>query len=247
MAVHRSDDLGAAALAFGLKALRLETMDDLSAAVFAAISALGLTAAASGYVSGPRAASGDPFHFNNWPSAWATLYMSENFVLIDPIPRWARNVGAPTTWSDLINGLPQRDPGHRVIKAARRFGYTEGMVVPTRTVENFSGLISFGGSGGPLSEPEQIFLSFVGHAAFEAAERIERGGRRGKPAAIFSAREIECLTLLVRGHSDGQIAAMLGLSEATARFHLLNARVKSGAVSRTHLAALAITQGFAAL
>ncbi len=50
--------------------------------------------------------------------------------------------------------------------------------------------------------------------------------------------------LLVQGHSDRQIAKILGISKTTMRFHIGNAREKTGAVSRTHMAALAVTQGF---
>jgi DNA-binding CsgD family transcriptional regulator len=121
------------------------------------------------------------------------------------------------------------------------------MVVPARAADNALGLVSIGGARGPLDPAEQVMLAMVARTAFEAAERISATSAITRPAAILSAREIECLVLLVRGHTDQRIAKVLGLSEATARFHLANAREKSGAVSRTHLAALAVAQGWVAL
>ena len=59
----------------------------------------------------------------------------------------------------------------------------------------------------------------------------------------FSPRETDCLALLVRGLTDGEIASGLAITHATVRFHLDGARRKSGARSRTHLAALAVAMG----
>jgi DNA-binding CsgD family transcriptional regulator len=61
----------------------------------------------------------------------------------------------------------------------------------------------------------------------------------------FSPRESDCLALLVRGHTDEEIAADLAITHATVRFHLDGARRKTGARSRTHLAALAVALGAA--
>jgi DNA-binding CsgD family transcriptional regulator len=58
-------------------------------------------------------------------------------------------------------------------------------------------------------------------------------------------RERDCLALLVRGLTDHDIATHLRISEPTVRFHLNNVRRKLGAISRTHLAALAIWLGLA--
>jgi DNA-binding CsgD family transcriptional regulator len=67
--------------------------------------------------------------------------------------------------------------------------------------------------------------------------------RRTPPG--FSPRETDCLTLLVRGYTDEEIAAGLAITHATVRFHLDGARRKAGARSRTHLAALAVALGAA--
>ena len=55
-------------------------MDRLADAVARAIAPLGMTAAASGVVAGPKAATGNPFHFTNWPDFWIDLYRDEDFV-----------------------------------------------------------------------------------------------------------------------------------------------------------------------
>ena len=63
--------------------------------------------------------------------------------------------------------------------------------------------------------------------------------------AEFSPRETDCLQRLVRGLTDLEIARDLSITHATVRFHLEGARLKVGARSRTHLAALAVALGVA--
>jgi DNA-binding CsgD family transcriptional regulator len=243
-ALSEESGLGAVAFEFAVQSQTMASIPELTAALQAAVLPLEVTAAASGFISGPRAASLQPFHFTNWPEAWVKTYVENAFLLADPLPRWARASGRALTWSALFRLLPARDAGRRVIEAASAFGFAEGMAIPMRADDNSLGLVSFGSLRPVITPAEQVFLTIIGRAAFEAAERIERGGEIGRVAAIMTEREIECLGLLVHGHSDREIGRILGVSEATARFHIGNAREKSGAVSRTHMAALATTQGY---
>jgi DNA-binding CsgD family transcriptional regulator len=244
--LQKIDDSGLSLRAFNFaaSARQLTVMNELSAAALSAVAPLGMTGAASGLVSGPKAASANPFHFANWPADWIALYMAEDYLLADPLPRWARNSGRALTWNDLFNVLPERDRGRQVIEAGARCGFTEGIVVPMRSGDNSLGLVSFGGARNPLSQIEQLFLTVVARSTFEAADRIENSGEVGRAAPILTAREIECLILLVRGHNDNEAGKLLGLSVRTVRFHLANAREKFRASSRTHMAALAIAQGY---
>ncbi len=237
-------ELGRRAFAFALEAARRTAMDRLADAVTRAITPLGMTAAASGIVAGPKAATGNPFHFTNWPASWIELYRDQDFLLADPIPRWARNSGQALTWTTLINLLPKRDRGRRVIEAAARDGYLEGVLVPMRARDNSPGLVSLGGGRKSITLAEQTYLVAIGRVAFEHADRIENRGTTGRAGPILTLREIECLTLLVAGHADAEIGKILGMTVRTVRFHLGNAREKFRATSRAHLAALAIAQGY---
>lgn len=235
------------ALAFAVAVQHFTVMEELSAAVMSAIEPFGMTAAASGLVSGTRAASPRPFHFVNWPDEWVSVYLAEQFLLIDPIPRWARNSGRPVSWGELFRVLPERDPGRKVIAAGARFGFTGGFVVPLRSGDNSLGLVSFGGVREDFSPRERILLTLIAVNIFAAADRIVHGGEIGQAAPILTAREIECLALMVRGHSDADIGTLLGLSIRTVRFHLGNARRKFHVNTRTHLAAVAVAQGYTRL
>jgi DNA-binding CsgD family transcriptional regulator len=234
-------------MSFALQARAFTAMDEVAAALQREIEPFGLTAAASGFVSGPRAASSNVFHFTNWPPDWIAHYRTQGYLTVDPLVRWARNSGTPIAWSDLFRRLSPRDPGREAIAAAARFGFAEGLAAPMRAADSSLGLVALAGQRDALAPSELTFLTMLAREAFEAAERIDRQGDIGKAAPILGAREVECLTLLVRGHSDRQIGKLLGIAEATVRYHLGNTRDKFAATSRTHLAALAVAQGHVAL
>jgi DNA-binding CsgD family transcriptional regulator len=59
----------------------------------------------------------------------------------------------------------------------------------------------------------------------------------GESQVRLSARELDCLAFVAEGKTDWEISVILGLSEATARFHVDNARRKLGAVTRAHAVA----------
>lgn len=212
---------------------------DLPAAFRPALALAGMAHAASGVLAlgGPQLAH---FHFVDWPSGWMALNEREQFLFLDPLARWAFKSGLSLSWQDLRRALPARDPGHRVLDAGFSYGFTDGFVVPVRGVNGAAGLIATAGFG-PLLRPEdKLFLQMVCTATWRCAERLDP--RAGHPPAFLpTRRELDCLACLVRGLSDKEIARALALSEVTVRFHVGNLRRKTGARSRAHLAALAVS------
>ena len=67
--------------------------------------------------------------------------------------------------------------------------------------------------------------------------------RDSKLASKLTSRELELLSLLVRGYSNAQIAARLFLSEGTVRNYLSNIFSKLGVSDRTQAAVLALKHG----
>ncbi len=169
------------ALAFAVAVQHFTVMEELSAAVMSAIEPFGMTAAASGLVSGTRAASPRPFHFVNWPDEWVSVYLAEQFLLIDPIPRWARNSGRPVSWGELFR-FSRAGPLRKVIAAGARFGFTGGFVVPLRSGDNSLGLVSSAACSRTFSPRERILLTLIAvNILFAAADRIVHGGEIGRP------------------------------------------------------------------
>jgi two-component system NarL family response regulator len=95
------------------------------------------------------------------------------------------------------------------------------------------------------SEPEELI----------EAIRTVHGGGRYFPAAIanvlagrasrdpLSDREIEVLTMIVRGRSNKEVASELGISENTVKFHTTRIFEKLGVLDRVQAATAAIERG----
>jgi DNA-binding CsgD family transcriptional regulator len=83
-------------------------------------------------------------------------------------------------------------------------------------------------------------------AAFRFMDLVY-AGRQDEPqepsATPLSEREIECLTWVALGRTDGEIAALIHRSPTTARFHVENAMGKLGARNRAQAVALACQLG----
>jgi len=87
------------------------------------------------------------------------------------------------------------------------------------------------------------------------AIRMVNSGRRYIPASVASrlaeyiygldltSRELEVLTLIVKGHSNKDIAIALSISEGTVKTHVNNIFSKLGVNDRTQAATMAIQRG----
>lgn len=212
-----------------------QTIDDLTAAFVEAVTPLGMTAAASGMVTGPRGLSDNPFHFVTWPPAWLEIYEARGFRAVDPIPRWAMVSGEAISWTELVKAYPPSDLGMQVPRAALQFDFQEGYVTPVRTRRGDLGLVSVGGGRRPaFTLAEELFLQAVSTAALLRAEALV--GEPPVEQQQFTLRERECVALLRQGFTDAEISKVLRIKLATTRSHLENARRKVGARNRVELA-----------
>jgi DNA-binding CsgD family transcriptional regulator len=104
---------------------------------------------------------------------------------------------------------------------------------PGRTVR----LFLFRGPGGDFAEADRALLTLIRphlHQAYLDAER------RRRPRPALTSRQRQVLELLAAGHTNGQIARRLGVSEGTVRTHLENMYRRLGVTSRTAAVARAL-------
>ena len=74
-------------------------------------------------------------------------------------------------------------------------------------------------------------------------ERLMEFSTPATPLPDLTARERDCLAFAADGHTDVEIAGLLGIAETTVRFHINNARRKLGATNRTHAVARLSARG----
>jgi two-component system NarL family response regulator len=92
----------------------------------------------------------------------------------------------------------------------------------------------------------RILALWAGPGVGEAAGAAEMGGRAAQPSGDpdrLTPRELEVLELVTRGLRNKEIAAALGITENTAKYHLRHILEKLHAESRTELAARAVREG----
>ena len=63
----------------------------------------------------------------------------------------------------------------------------------------------------------------------------------------LTAREVEVLRLMARGHRNKQVAAQLNISEHTAKFHVSSVLAKLGARTRTEAVTIGVMRGLVAI
>ncbi len=91
-----------------------------------------------------------------------------------------------------------------------------------------------------LEEEESLAVQVAG---LVLTERLMTFAEEDGSAPVrLTARERDSLALVADGKSDWEISVILGVSEATARFHVDNARRKLGAVTRAQAVARMIGQ-----
>ena len=77
----------------------------------------------------------------------------------------------------------------------------------------------------------------------QAAGRAARARRRRAFPAGLTAREVEVLRLVARGHSNKEIAAQLHLSPKTVGHHVGHVYAKAGVSTRAAAALFAVEHG----
>jgi DNA-binding NarL/FixJ family response regulator len=78
--------------------------------------------------------------------------------------------------------------------------------------------------------------------------RLSAGPEESIPGSEhLTAREVEVLRLMARGHRNKQLAAALNISEHTAKFHVSSVMAKLGARTRTEAVTIGMTRGLVAI
>lgn len=184
------------------------------------------------------------FFFNDWPQDWLDYYNERGFFQRDFIVAESRRRMAPFTWGELDPAILAGPVAAEFFAASTAHGWIDGFVVPIRGAGGYEGIVS-------LAAKQKLVLDAVDRGLLETASRVlnERCrttvglGDTPQPLPQLTDREIESLQWVSLGKTDWEIGELLGVTKATAHFHIEQAKRKLGVTSRVQAVALLLLHG----
>ncbi len=184
------------------------------------------------------------FFFNSWPADWRAYYDEHGFFQRDFIVAELRRRMAPFIWTEIDRALFLGAAAQEFFAASRAHGWIDGFVVPIRGAEGYEGIVS-------LASKQPVVLDSLERGLLETASRAlnERCratvglGEAPVPLPDLTRREIECLRWASLGKTDWEIGELIGISKATAHFHIEQAKRKLGVNSRVQAVSLLLLHG----
>ncbi|ABE37640.1 transcriptional regulator, LuxR family [Rhodopseudomonas palustris BisB5] len=187
----------------------------------------------------PGAGLADLTLANGWPRGWFELYVRENYIAVDPVPRHGATTVQPFEWSEAPYDRKQNRAAHKVMTHATEFGLVRGYCIPLHYDEG-GAVISMAGDQPDLDPVAKGAMQLIG---VYAHNRI-RSLHRPKPQRrLLTSRECEILLWAAHGKTAWEISIILHIAERTVKFHLIEASKKLNAVNRTAAVAKALAFG----
>lgn len=188
---------------------------------------------------------------SGWPEAFTTEWNNRNYTAKSRLLIQCRFEHTPfvLTVDEINSPAEQQDRDDRkMVQSVRDLGIESILVMPVHLPRSQIAVICWMGKQPadvirqqlPFYEAQLIAVS---HLFARIALLSEKTDVPAQDYARLTHREQECLGLAAQGHPDNEISTMINISATTVRFHIDNAVIKLGAVSRTHAVALAAQLG----
>jgi LuxR family transcriptional regulator, quorum-sensing system regulator CciR len=181
---------------------------------------------------------------SDYPEAWIQSYVEGNYGAKDPVLRASYESGVGFCWSkipELIEMTPEQE---QVLELGRSVGIDGGFTVPSRTSGLSSGSCNFAKAAGrPVSRSSLLLAELVGIHALDASRMIVERACSQHERRVLTPRQRDCIELVGRGKTDWEIAQILGISPATVKEHVDDARRKYGVGKRVQLVLRAAFEG----
>ncbi|MBO6505132.1 MAG: LuxR family transcriptional regulator [Kordiimonadaceae bacterium] len=150
-----------------------------------------------------------------FPDDWVKRYVEEELHKIDPIPKYALKRSEPFWWFDLDGNPDLSADEQRYMDILKAQDLGDGLAIPLFGPNGRTGYagIGFGKNPPPISALKIMQLQNAAQLAHQRYCAILQDKR--KEDMSLSARELEILSWVVRGKSNGVIADILGISSYT--------------------------------
>jgi LuxR family quorum-sensing system transcriptional regulator CciR len=136
------------------------------------------------------------------------------------------------------------DEQQRLFEVGREAGIVDGFTVPARARGLTSGSCNFAvGADRPVSRANLLLAELVGIHALDSSRRIVESNHSQLERRTLTPRQRDCIELVGRGKTDWEIAQILGISPATVKDHIDDARRKYGVSKRVQIVLRAAFEG----
>lgn len=186
---------------------------------------------------------------HNFPKAWETAYVQQNFAALDPVITHGSAQPRPFQWSNLLNGQEISKSVKDYLGQAQEHGLADGFGVPVNSPTRRVAMVSFTTDGTAKANSrlfharasELIALAF----AFDTMARdLATQETHAKNGDVLTPREKECLLWTLQGKSAWEIGQIIGAAERTVVFHIENAKGKLNTTSKMHAVVKATIEGY---
>jgi len=176
---------------------------------------------------------------SNWPKEYLQEWLTNDYVIHDPITQFALRASAPFDWSDAYDA--GTDFGKKVLDRAKGFGLVSGVSIPIRTETLPLGISSIGYDE-ELSDELIELIELVSIHAYSHALSL-RPNREKHLLSELSKREVDILTYTAAGKTTWEISVILGIADTTVKTHIRNILAKLNTSNKTHAVMKGIKSG----
>jgi len=203
--------------------------------LFAEARKFGFTASAFGVIAPILGVQGGAFFFSNWPDGWARYYIERGFVSGDPTVQGAKQRIAPFTTNEHVAQAGVSPIGRELLEECRSHRWLDALVIPMHGHGGHLAVAVFAGEEATIDPAARTTLQSL---AYVSHQQVGNLSNRMPPPASLTPRERDCLRWVAAGKTDWDIGCLLGISQATAHFHIENAKRKLNCSTRAQAAAL---------
>jgi DNA-binding CsgD family transcriptional regulator len=164
-----------------------------------------------------------------YPDDWMKYYFENGYVDIDPARKFIMLARKPFLWSELTQNFRELDKKEALLmNQANEAMLLDGVGLGIQN--NYNEIVGMGfasSSGGvELDQNTLDTIHLLAHQFHTVFCRLEANDNFTREVPRLTEREREVLCWVRAGKSASCIATILGISEPTVRYHILEARKK---------------------
>jgi len=180
------------------------------------------------------------FGFADWPEEWQKKWVDENYILHDPICKYALTTFQTFEWQTAY--ALASDFGKRILEEGLKYSSPFGIAIPIRAGDLPQGIISIGFD---KKVPKRDIISLIEMVSIHCYTHILRllDIMEHPIAEKLTKRETDILNFVAAGKTNWEVSKILDISEHSVAQHMKNIARKMNAANRAHAVTLAIKSG----